>query len=564
MNLKSLTRKDILSLADSNKIFQRGEDYYESGLILKFSVSPDSITAKVRGNYGNYTVKIEDDSDELEIDCNCPYDGYVCKHIVAVLLRYIEGEYEIIEDSGPGVPPALDQTLREMSHRELLDLVSKLAGESADFRRVLMANAHISPEIIKQQSRNPQQVNRIKKEIKDFFSELEHRSQYDYDEYNESEEYPELEPIFETACTLNPLDQIEIFWHVVTSANDMFKEYSISTEQIERAIDLCIGVINELGLGYEEKRPYFDLMVDALDWDMCRYGYVSNILKNALDSICQSNKEYSYLIGKLEKSDHARANDWIADYYLKMGDDENYLRVRRKNLETEAQHLELAEYWKNKGDEGKYIATLESWVEALPFKKGSSDIGYYYYGSRTEQGAALSTLAEIYKKRRDDKNLSRILMAQAEYLKLSLDLYKEIKALAAKTGEWEELHPQLSQLAKRDSETLAEIYLYEAEWDAAIKLAKEKGIYERVRVLVADGVKDHHPKEAIEIYEKLVQSNIDQQSRKYYRSAAHYARSIKSIYISVMNNKDAWQQYIGRIRNRYPRHTALQDEFREL
>ncbi|MCI0490826.1 MAG: SWIM zinc finger family protein [Blastocatellia bacterium] len=567
MNLKSLKRKDVMRLADSNLIFERGEDYYESGAIFKFSVSPHEITAKVSGNYGDYTVSIDDASGELETDCNCPYDGYVCKHIVAVLLRYLEGEHETVEDAGPEVPDALDQALREMPHQELLEMVLKLAGERADFRRVLLANVQISPRIINRQPRNPFQVKRLKKEITDFFNEFEHRSHYDDnyydDEYDEDEEYPELEPVFETALTLNPEDQVEVFWHVLTCGNDMFEEYPIGTEQIEKAAGLYAEAVGRLNLGHEEKRPYFDLLLDALGWDMCDYGDIEDALKNALDTICTDSKDYSYLIGKFKKSKHSKANDWIAGYYLKLGDEESYLRVRQKNLETEAQYVELAEYWKSKGDEEKYVATLESWVSALQSTRDDRDSGYYYYGLK-EGGAVLTALAEIYKKRRDPENLCRILMAKAEYEKISLNLYKEIEALAEKTGNWEELQSKLLELAKRDTETLAEIYLHEEDWEAALQLAKGKGIYERVRILVADGVKEHHPEEAIKIYEKLVQHNIDQQSRKYYKSAAHYAGKIKSIYLSILKDEDAWQRYIGRIRTRYPRHRALQDEFRGL
>ncbi len=74
------------------------------------------------------------------------------------------------------IPGALEQALEAMSHQELLALVLKLADERADFRRALLANVSISPQIINQQPRKAQQVKKLKQEITNFFNELQHRS----------------------------------------------------------------------------------------------------------------------------------------------------------------------------------------------------------------------------------------------------------------------------------------------------------------------------------------------------------------------------------------------------
>jgi uncharacterized Zn finger protein len=81
---------------------------------------------------------------------------------------------------------------------------------------------------------------------------------------------------------------------------------------------------------------------------------------------------------------------------------------------------------------------------------------------------------------------------------------------------------------------------------------------------VADGVKEKHPEAAIEIYQRLVQRYIDLQSRQHYHTAAGYAARIKAIYESILNDKNAWQRYIDSVRQRYPRHRALQEEFKRL
>ncbi|MCK5476445.1 MAG: SWIM zinc finger family protein [Candidatus Aenigmarchaeota archaeon] len=88
MNLHEITEKDIKNIADSTVILNRGKKYYFSGMVKSMTVNADlgKITAEVKGNYGTYTVDIEIDEDKkLDYYCDCPYEGYGCKHIVAVL-----------------------------------------------------------------------------------------------------------------------------------------------------------------------------------------------------------------------------------------------------------------------------------------------------------------------------------------------------------------------------------------------------------------------------------------------------------------------------------------------
>lgn len=565
MNLTSLTRRNIMQFADGPQIFHRGEDYHASGAIYRLSVSKKGIKAEVHGNYGDYTVEVEDAPEGLEAECNCPYDGYVCKHIVAVLLRYLEGEYEEVEPMDSEVPEALEQALKEMSHQELLDLMLKLADERPDVRRILLANVSISPEIITGQSKQAGKVKALKHEIAEFFNETQYRSEYGYDyhdyEYDEDEEYPQLDSAFEVARTLHPEDQVEVFWHVLTCGNDLFEEYAIGTAQIEEAVGLYAKAVGQLTLTSEQKRPHFDALIGALDWDMCEFGNVAEALKDALDVMCAVPDDHHYLIGQFEESDHPQANDWIAEHYLALGDDENYLRVRGGNLDTEAQYLELAEYWMEKGESGKYVDTLEEWVSLLPGRERET---VYYSPYDTGSSIVLQILAAHYGDQGDNENLCRILMTTAEHDGITLDLYRQVETVSTELGTWDELRSRLVEGATRRPETLARIHLYEEDWKAAIRVAGQNTRYENIQVLVADGVKEHDPKQAIRIYEKLVQNYIDMKQRKHYRTAAGYAKEIKSIYTSIVGDTAAWSHYIKDVRTRYSRRSALKDELREL
>lgn len=81
---------------------------------------------------------------------------------------------------------------------------------------------------------------------------------------------------------------------------------------------------------------------------------------------------------------------------------------------------------------------------------------------------------------------------------------------------------------------------------------------------VAENVKHDFPKEAIFLYEQIVQEYIDHKSRSDYQEAAAYAKKIKAIYESILKDPLSWGKYLSDIRMRYRHFRALQDEFKQL
>ncbi len=461
-------------------------------------------------------------------------------------------------------PNVLEQALAAMPHQELLDLVVKLATEQVEFRRTLLAHIRIPTQIIQYQPRSAQQVERLKAEIEQCFDELQvQASDHFYREDGEAEADLELNEIFETIKTLNPLDQIELFWHVVVCGNALIEEAPISTAPIEAAIGLQAEALRQLELPHWLKRPHFDTLIAALSWEVCNYGDTVEALKSALDTLGTSAEDYHYLIEQFETNQSPDAQDWIAGYYLKLGDEASYLRVRQANLHTEAQYLELAQYWQQAGEATRWLATLEAWVTSFEQRKRESDSSYFAHGW-SGRVSILSILASYYRAQQQDEHWHRILMATAEHDRVSLALYQQLEALSTKLGQWPESQPQLLKWAQRDSTVLAEIYLYQQDWQAAIRLAQRQHQSESLQTLVAEAVKGQHPAAAIAIYQQLVQSYIDLKHRDHYRRAAGYAARIKSIYQAIVQDADAWQHYITQVRQAYPRHRALQEEFAQL
>lgn len=482
---------------------------------------------------------------------------------IAALLPDLQAAPKLRKQIDMDKPGFLEQALTAMSHQELLELVLKLASDRADFCHALLSRINPpSPSI------NYEEVLLIQQEITEIFATLKEASDGLENHPDEDEIYPELDPILGAAKNLHPRDNIQVFWHLVTCCNQMFEEeeLAIGTQQLESVIGLYAEAVAKLAQSSLEKQPYLDSLIDALTWEMSGYGDVSDAIENAIATLATTAEDCQYIIAQLQKTEYARRAELIASFYLTLGDEANYLRVRESHLQTEEQYLELAKYWQRKGEKKKYVATLEAGASHLLNNRRAQECTFDFLplGSAVKSSELLHTLADYYELKHDRENLCRILMAVAEYSGVTLELYQKIKTVSVSLGTWPVVEPKLLDMAQRNPEPLAQIYLHEADWQAALELAHRQPHAERLQVLVAEGIKEYHPQESVKIYEQLVRHYIDLKSRDYYRTAARHADAIKSIYLDILKEPDIWRQYIDSLRQRYPRHQALQDEFRRL
>ena len=85
-----LTEELILAKV-TEKSFERGEDYYDSGMVEAVVRRGSRLFAEVLGSEEDpYHVGVAFREGDFEASCTCPYDwGGYCKHIVAVLLTWV-------------------------------------------------------------------------------------------------------------------------------------------------------------------------------------------------------------------------------------------------------------------------------------------------------------------------------------------------------------------------------------------------------------------------------------------------------------------------------------------
>lgn len=107
----------------SKTILDRGKDYYDNGCVKKIKESgKGNWEARVDGTDKYEVALILKKNDVINYDCDCPYDGDVCKHVVA-LLYYLKEKLTV--DIKPKKTVAQKKTVsKRFSFENLLDVIS--------------------------------------------------------------------------------------------------------------------------------------------------------------------------------------------------------------------------------------------------------------------------------------------------------------------------------------------------------------------------------------------------------------------------------------------------------
>jgi len=91
-DLWTLSARDVEWYAGSDAVLERGRSYYRSGRVRELHLaSEDRLQARVHGQWERfYRVEVWIEDDEVYSSCTCPYSWGVCKHVIAVLLAWLD------------------------------------------------------------------------------------------------------------------------------------------------------------------------------------------------------------------------------------------------------------------------------------------------------------------------------------------------------------------------------------------------------------------------------------------------------------------------------------------
>jgi SWIM zinc finger len=186
--------------------YSRGRGYESS--VRKLKKEGDTYTAKVDGSE-TYKVEIVESPNGIEADCSCPYDYEgICKHIVAVGLNILSGNFTEVKTTETTLPPpavvatpkpVIDATFYQKEFLKARknkqeDFIRQLFTQDADIRRRFLSYINppapplsISTDITELSNEIAARLADI--DIEDYLDEDNDYHNNRYDDYDDEEQY---------------------------------------------------------------------------------------------------------------------------------------------------------------------------------------------------------------------------------------------------------------------------------------------------------------------------------------------------------------------------------------
>ena len=573
------------------RILVRGEEYYETGAVSELEEdSPGEWTATVEGTV-NYNVEISMDGKEIETwYCDCPYDGEICKHVVATLLAIRDNEKKVsrsafskmkakveeavvLEETKEAVKACqpyveIGQLLSFVKPQELSQFIYEYASMHPEFKTALL-NRFIAKELS------------VTSREKNYKAEIQ--KVFDSSNYSKKSRYR------------NRYDDFECDWEAVFNQMDLFLEkadFFLKLGNIESTVAIALQTLRSIGENYDDELLYND---DLCPSDYCEQA--GDLLVKVIEhpKITQKQKtEILQELGQIAKISIYRDYDLYdidellmqinlsiqpAEKALELIDklleerkdtyDLYQIVLRKVNLLTELheeqkaadtirQYLYLTEIRKMEVDKliacCQYDEAIRLLNEGIEIAEKEEHIGTIYEWLKTKL-----MIYEMTHRTSDVIDTCRLLFVSGRD---KLEYYRKLKTLVPKE-EWksfldammEETH--FSEYFSFGANDEAEIYVKERDNERLFKLLSSTR-YHQLEALMKYSyyLKDTHSEQLIAIYTSLLNDYAEQNmGRTHYEYIAQALLCAKKL----NEGQAAVKRLVAEFRIKYKRRPAMME-----
>ena len=555
------------------RILERGEDYYEEGLVTDVTKTSSGYHALVEGSEV-YEVEIEmDDGEIYDLSCDCPFadGGNYCKHMAAVLY-YLDTENEEDEQKEPDMSwmeriaiqnKELDDVISHIPEEEIRKFVKRLASEDSEIRNWLMTSYS--------QKIDAQQVKLLHEEVDDIVYRYSGRHRFiDYvHAWNftsdlESFLYDKVQILINRNCHMQAFDLTNYVFKIIGNI-DMDDSDGGSTQVANACYEMWVQVLKKCN--EEEKKKLFTWFQEHSTG-----GYVIDFMEDyLLDFLMNEFHDRELLQKKLEMVDQdiARMSDstdcgntWSVHY----GYQNNIVKRLDLMKELEYSEEEMKQYrkenWRFAAVRKLEIADLlekGDIIQAITVLKESKELDKQYAGLVAEYS---QQLIQIYKQELMQEEYKQELLSYVfSHMYTDITYALELKAICSEE-EWVE---QRTQLLKKIKGSPCAYQLMEAE-----------GLYEEMLQGISQEVHNSGWISRMDEYEKILKAKFPEKvrdiyvsyvrqvagrtsSRNQYRSLTDYLRKIKK----YPDGKEIAADIAKDWRAMYSRRSAMMDEIRK-
>ena len=563
------------------RILLRGEEYYEIGAVSELEEdSPGEWTATVEGTE-NYSVEISMDGKEIKSwYCDCPYDGEICKHVVATLLAIRDNEKKVNRSAFSKVKVEVEeavvidetvdiqQLLSFANPQELSQFIYEYASMHSEFKTALL-NRFMAKEL-----------SATSKE-KDYRAEIQ--SVFNDSYYNRKSRYH------------NRYDDFDCDWETVFNRMDIFLEkadFFLNVGNIDTTIDIALQTLRSIGENYEDGLLYND---DLYPSDYCEQA--GDLLIKVIEHPKTTQKQKTAILqelGQLAKLSTYRDYDLYdidellmkinlsvqpAEKALELIDklleerkdtyDLYQIVLRKVNLltglheeqkaaDTIRQYLYLTEIREMEVD--KLIASCQ-YDEAIRLLNEGIEIAEKeeHIGTVDEWLKTKLRIYEMTHQTSDVINTCRLLFVSGRD---RLEYYSKLKTLVPKE-EWKSLldtmkkETQISKYFSFGENDEAEIYVREKDYERLFMLLLSVN-YNQLKALMkyAHHLKNTHSEPLIAMYASLLNDYAEQNmGRNHYEFVAQALLCAKKL----NGGQEAVKRLVAEFRIKYKRRPAMME-----
>ena len=563
------------------RILLRGEEYYEIGAVSELEEdSPGEWTATVEGTE-NYSVEISMDGKEIKSwYCDCPYDGEICKHVVATLLAIRDNEKKVNRSAFSKVKVEVEeavvidetvdiqQLLSFANPQELSQFIYEYASMHSEFKTALL-NRFMAKEL-----------SATSKE-KDYRAEIQ--SVFNDSYYNRKSRYH------------NRYDDFDCDWETVFNRMDIFLEkadFFLNVGNIDTTIDIALQTLRSIGENYEDGLLYND---DLYPSDYCEQA--GDLLIKVIEHPKTTQKQKTAILqelGQLAKLSTYRDYDLYdidellmqinlsiqpAEKALELIDklleerkdtyDLYQIVLRKVNLltglheeqkaaDTIRQYLYLTEIREMEVD--KLIASCQ-YDEAIRLLNEGIEIAEKeeHIGTVDEWLKTKLRIYEMTHQTSDVINTCRLLFVSGRD---RLEYYSKLKTLVPKE-EWKSFldtmmkETQFSKYFSFGENDEAEIYVRDKDYERLFMLLLSVN-YNQLKALMkyAHHLKNTHSEPLIAMYASLLNDYAEQNmGRNHYEFVAQALLCAKKL----NGGQEAVKRLVAEFRIKYKRRPAMME-----
>lgn len=555
-------------------ILERGSNYFCEGAVKDLQdMDNGQWFAIVEGN-NDYEVeiKISKNGEVVDYDCNCPYDGEICKHIIAVLYQ-IREEIMISEpDSKTNTQSSWKTIISVVPENDLREFLLGYALKNKDFRNKLLTH-FVDFD-------NTDNRSKYKQIIQDIFDTASGRDGY-IDYYQANIVMGQVNVLLAKADNfLSTGIYTEAFYIAASVASESIKAIQYMDDSdgecsgaVNEAFDIISRIIESLPDESFKDEIYEWILNEAKNPDYNDYGCAEYLFPLILEISAAPEKEkdvLAFIDDQIEKVANERG--WIKDYRM-----EKYLSLKIDIFRKNGRHEKADEIINNNlrvHDFRREIVekhlSVNNYGEAIRLIKEGIDIAVKdnYAGIVTDWK---EMLMEIYKKQNDVAKYRELAKELYFSNRHELKYYRQYKSTFSDEDKWKtELNNILEALIKETSgkksvfsgmpRHIAELYIEEKMWKELYSLLKSCSDIFSLLEYYNYLVNDFHSELILLFKDAIIKEAFRVSDRKGYHTIANYLSKMSKI----PGGKEAAGALREELLKKFYNRPAMKDEFNNI